>query len=323
MYQDFSEIKKAVKNRKKPILVIVSPEEGEFLKAISKAKEKYLSQVILVGNRTKINQLMKENNIDHVNVKLVAAKGLKESAETAVALIKEGQADFIMKGLVDTSIFLKAIIDKEKGLMIGRLLSSIMIEKNPNYHKFLMVTDGGMVINPDLKKKKDIIENAVELARVLDIYPIKVAALAAKEKVNPKMPATVDAADLKVLSDQKIWGDDVIVDGPMAMDLIVSKKAAAVKGYHSRVAGDADIILVPNIETGNAIIKTMTYLGKSELAGIVVGACVPIILTSRSDSTENKYNSIILGAFLVQQSGTCFDKREEWYFKNEKIINRK
>ncbi len=311
MYRDFNEIKKAVKKNKKPSLVIASPEEGEFLKAISKAKDEVLSQVILVGNQAKINQLMKENEIDYTNIRLIHADNLKASCEKAVELVRQGEADFIMKGLVDTSIFLKAIINKEKGLMVGRLLSSIMIQKIPTYHKFFMVTDGGMVIDPDLEKKKMIIENAVELARVLGISPIKVAALAAKEKVNTKMPATVDAADLKALSNQSFWGDDVIVDGPMAMDLIVSKEAADIKGYHSIVAGDADIIVVPNIETGNAIIKTMTYLGQSQVAGIIIGACVPIILTSRSDSKENKYNSIILGAFLVQHSGDCFDKREE------------
>ena len=311
MYQDFNEIKKAVKKNKKPVLVIASPEEGELLKAISKAKGDVLSQVVLLGNQKKINHLMIENKIDDSNMTVIHASSLKESCEKSVELVKQGKADFIMKGLVDTSIFLKAIIDKEKGLMIGRLISSIMVQKTPTYHKLLMVTDGGMVIDPDLEKKKIIIENAIELAGVLNIAPIKVAALAAKEKVNPKMPATVDAADLSLLSDQHFWGHDVIVDGPMAMDLIVSKEAARIKGYHSRVAGDADIILVPNIETGNAIIKTMTYLGGSQLAGIVVGACAPIILTSRSDSKENKYNSIILGAFLVQQNGKCFERRKE------------
>ncbi len=311
MYQDFTEIKKAVKKNKKPVLVVAAPEEGELLKAIWKAKEDVLTQVILLGNQKKINHLMVENDIDDSNMTVIHANNLKESCEKSVELVRQGKADFIMKGLVDTAIFLKAIIDKEKGLMVGRLLSSVMVQKIPTYHKFFMVTDGGMVIDPDLEKKKMIIENAVELARLLNISPIKVAALAAKEKVNPKMPATVDAADLSLLSHQQFWGQDVIVDGPMAMDLIVSKEAAAIKGYYSKVAGDADIILVPNIETGNAIIKTMTYLGESQLAGIVVGACVPIILTSRSDSKENKYNSIILGAFLVQQSGKCFEKREE------------
>jgi phosphate butyryltransferase len=242
---------------------------------------------------------------------IIDCDDLATACEQAVALVRQGQADFIMKGLVDTSIFLKAVIHKTNGLLIGRLLSSIMMVRMASYHKFLILSDGGMIIDPDLEKKKGVISNAVDFSRLLGLNPIKVGCLAAKEKVNPKMPATVDGAALKQLGEANYFGQDVLVEGPIAMDLLISKTAARIKGYESAVAGDVDVIVMPNIETGNAVMKVMTHLGQAQLGGIVMGACVPIILTSRSDSFENKLNSIILGAFLAQRMDNCHQLREE------------
>ncbi|MBI4856554.1 MAG: phosphate butyryltransferase [Acetobacterium woodii] len=305
MFNNYSEIGEAVTTGIKGTLVVAAAEESDLLKALATAGEHYLEKVILVGDPHTINTISENDGIDISQMEIVAVSDQAAACEKAVALVRQGQADFIMKGLVDTSIFLKAVINKADGLMIGRLLSSIMMVKIATYHKFLILSDGGMIIEPDLEKKKGIIHNAVEFSRLLGIQPVKVGCLAAKEKVNPKMPATVDAAALKQLSLDKYFGDDVIVEGPIAMDLLVSKKAALVKGYVSEVAGDVDVIVMPNIETGNAIIKVMTHLGNAQLGGIVMGACVPIILTSRSDSYENKLNSIILGAFLSQKMGNC------------------
>nr|WP_320025925.1 phosphate acyltransferase [uncultured Acetobacterium sp.] len=323
MFDNFSDIGESVKCGKKGTLVVAAAEESDLLKALSTANKLYLEKVILVGNPKKITDLSERENIDISQMEIIDVSDMTAACEKAVALVRLGQADFIMKGLVDTSIFLKAVINKTDGLMVGRLLSSIMMVRITSYHKFLILSDGGMIIEPDLEKKKGIIHNAVEFSRLLEIQPIKVGCLAAKEKVNPKMPATVDAAALKQLSLDKYFGDDVIVEGPIAMDLLVSKKAALVKGYVSEVAGDVDVIVMPNIETGNAIIKVMTHLGNAQLGGIVMGACVPIILTSRSDSYENKLNSIILGAFLTQRMGNCQQIREEHQERNEAIINRK
>lgn len=311
MFNNFSDIGESVKQGEKGILVVAAAEESDLLKALSTANELYLNKVILVGSRNKINAISSKEKIDISKMEIVDAADVATACERAVALVRQGQADFIMKGLVDTSIFLKAVINKTDGLMIGRLLCSIMMVRITSYHKFLILSDGGMIIDPDLAKKKGIIENTVEFSRLLGINPIKVGCLTAKEKVNPKMPATVDAVELKRLSQEQYFGDDVIVDGPIAMDLLVSKKAALIKGYTSEVAGDADVIVMPNIETGNAIIKVMTHLGNAQLGGIVMGACVPIILTSRSDSYENKLNSIILGSFLTQRMGNCQQIREE------------
>lgn len=323
MFDNFNEVAKSVGNGSKARLVVAAAAEAELLKALAAAQELYLSQVILVGNQKKIQEICDGEKIDIKNMQIIDQEDLADACDQAVAIIRQGDADFIMKGLVDTSIFLKAIINKANGLMIGKLLSSVMMIKIDSYHKFLILSDGGMIIDPDLEKKKGIIENAVDFARLLGIHPVKVGCLAAKEKVNPKMPATVDAAALKALSEQHYFGDDVIVEGPIAMDLLISQKAAQIKGYDSAVAGDADVIIMPNIETGNAIIKVMTHLGNADLGGVVMGACVPIILTSRSDSCKNKLNSIILGAYLTQHMSNCHEIREEQQKRNEKITNRK
>jgi len=323
MFDNFIDIGESVKGGEKRTLVVAAAAESELLKALSIANELYLDHVILVGSQAKITEISCTDNIDVRTMTIIDVPDMAMACEKAVALVRQGQADFIMKGLVDTAIFLKAVINKTAGLMIGRLLSSIMMVRMPSYHKFLILSDGGMIIDPDLEKKKGIITNAVDFSRLLGISPIKVGCLAAKEKVNPKMPATVDGAALKELSLQQYFGADVLVEGPIAMDLLISKKAAEVKGYRSEVAGDADVIIMPNIETGNAVIKVMTHLGNAQLGGIVMGACVPIILTSRSDSYENKLNSIILGSFLTQKMDNCHQIREEHQKRNEAIINRK
>lgn len=305
MFDNFFDIGESLKLGQKGTLVVAAAAETDLLRALAIANELYLKCVILVGSRTKIDEIARSANLDINKMKIIDVADEKTACEKAVTLIRQGQADFIMKGLVDTSVFLKAVINQSEGLMVGRLLSSIMMVRIATYHKFLILSDGGMIIDPDLKKKQGIIANTVDFSRLLGISPIKIGCLAAKEKVNPKMPATVDGAALKQLSQDHYFGADVLVEGPIAMDLLISPKAAQIKGYVSEVAGDADVIIMSNIETGNAVIKVMTHLGNAQLGGIVMGACVPIILTSRSDSYENKLNSIILGAFLAQRTNDC------------------
>lgn len=311
MFNDFKAISDSVRAGFKPSLVVAEAAETELLKAVSIAQKSVLSGLILIGNQKKIRDIISREALALGATQLIDIDDPEAACEKAVSLVRQGQADFIMKGLVDTSIFLKAVIDKTKGLMTGRLLSSVMVMKIDSYHKFLLMTDGGMVIDPDFKKKQEIIQNAVGLAELLGIHPIKIACLAAKEKVNPKMPATVDAAALREWGRTYYAPETAIIDGPLAMDLIVSKKAAQIKGVISEVAGDADVILAPNIETGNAVFKALVHLGRAESAGIVMGACAPIILTSRSDSYQNKLNSITLGTYLAQHMGDCHETREE------------
>lgn len=301
MIKDFKDLNKIARKGPKPTLVVAAADEAEVIKAVAEAQKNNMINAILVGDYEKIKKIIKDEKVLFDHVEIVNAIDPGSACKKAVHIINEGWADFIMKGLVDTSVFLKAIIDKKSGLMTGNLLSSVMVVKIESYHKILIVSDGGMIIAPDLETKKGIVKNAVDLARMLGIKPVKVGCLAAKEKVNPKMQATVDGSHLKDLGAEGYFGEDVIVEGPMAMDLIISKKAAEIKSCVSEVSGDADIILAPEIETGNAIIKVMTHLGKAELAGVVMGARVPIVLTSRSDSEENKLNSIILGAVIASK----------------------
>jgi len=280
-------------------LAVVAAEEAEVLKAVHEAVEMGLVEGILFGEIPAMKKIAENLGISLNAFKVVKADSMEESAKLAVQYVREGKADFLMKGLVDTSIFLKAILDKEKGLRTGNLLSHVMVYEVPTYHKLLLLTDGGMNLAPDLDKKAQILNNSADVARALGNESIRVACLAAKEKVNPKMQATVDADALKQRGLAGDFGADVIVEGPMALDLAISAKSAKIKGYESPVAGEADILLVPTIEMGNGIGKAITYFAEGKLAGIVMGATAPVVLTSRADSHEDKLNSIALGSVIA------------------------
>jgi phosphate butyryltransferase len=238
--------------------------------------------------------------IDISKYKIISANSFEESAKIAVKMVNEGRADFLIKGLLDTSILLKQVLNKEYGLVNGKQLSHIMIYEVPSYNKLLFLTDGGMVTYPSLDQKKDLILNAVDVAKALGYEEIKIACLAAKEKINPKMIATVEAGQLKEMYLNKEFEDGVIVEGPISLDLAVSKESAVIKNYESPVAGDADVLLVPNIEMGNGIGKAISLFGRGLSAGVIMGATSPIVLVSRSDSYESKYYSILLGAIVSQ-----------------------
>lgn len=280
-------------------LAVVAAEEAEVLKAVHEAVEMGLVEGVLFGEISAMKQIAENLGISLSAFKVVKADSMEEAAKLAVQYVREGKADFLMKGLVDTSIFLKAILDKEKGLRTGNLLSHVMVYEIPSYHKLLLLTDGGMNLLPDLDKKAQILKNSADVARALGNESIKVACLAAKEKVNPKMQATVDADALKQRGMAGEFGQDVIVEGPMALDLAVSAKSAQIKGYESPVAGEADVLLVPTIEMGNGIGKAITYFAEGKLAGIVMGATAPVVLTSRADSHEDKLHSIALGSVIA------------------------
>ena len=204
-----------------------------------------------------------------------------------------------MKGLLDTSVILKAVLNKEWGLRTDSLLSHVMVYEVPSYDKLLVTTDGGMNIEPDYDQKVKILKNAIEATKPLGLKHIKVACLAAKEKVNSKMQATVDARALQEAGERGEFGKDVTVEGPLAFDLAVSKEAAKVKGFKSKVSGETDIMLMPTIEVGNCIGKALTYFAGAKSAGIIMGAKAPIVLVSRADSHESKLYSIAYGALIA------------------------
>lgn len=292
-----------LKSKGRMKLAVVASHDEEVLEAVVESSKLGITDPILIGDKEKTIAIAKEKGLDISEYKIIDEKDLNMAAEIGVKMVSNGEANFIMKGLVDTSILLKAVLNKEWGLRTQSLLSHVMVYQIPSYNKLIYLTDGGMNLQPTLEDKVKIIENAVLVAKALGRDEIKVACLAAKEKVDPKMIATVDANELKIMYEEGKFSKGTIVDGPMALDLAVSSASAAIKGYKSLVSGDADILLVPNIEMGNGIGKSITYFAEGKSAGIVMGAKVPIVLVSRADDHETKLYSIALGSTVAAYQG--------------------
>ncbi|MDF2548428.1 MAG: phosphate butyryltransferase [Anaerosolibacter sp.] len=299
MIKNFQELIQAAKNQKTMRLAVAAAQDEEVLVAVCNASELGIVEPILVGDVEKINEIAQDHHLNIGDYQIIDKKDLDEAARSAVELVSSGKADFVMKGILDTSILLKAVLDKEIGLRTDSQLSHVMVYGMKNYHKLLFLTDGGMNIAPGLEEKVKITKNAVQVAKAMGIETVKVACLAAKEKVDPKMQATVDADALKKMSEAGDFGQGVIVDGPLAFDLAISKEAAEIKKFKSAVAGDADILLVPVIEVGNGIGKALTYFADADSAGIIMGAKAPVVLVSRADTHEAKLNSIALGSVIA------------------------
>ena len=293
----FDELKSC---NEKAVLSVAAAHDEEVLLAVKDACEMNIIKAILIGEEDKIRKIADEIKFDLTDVEVINECDLKLCAEKAVKLVSSGKADYVMKGLLDTSIILKEVLNKEYGLRTDSLLSHVMIYEVPSYHKLLILTDGGMNINPDVSQKKKIVDNAIKAAKSLGIDTVKVACLAAKEKVNPKMQATLDADELKTMCKDGMFGKGAIVEGPIAFDLAVSEEACKIKGYESEVGGDTDILLVPNIETGNGIGKALTYMANAKSAGIIMGAKAPVVLVSRADTHESKLYSIAYGAIATK-----------------------
>ena len=293
----FDELKSC---NEKAVLSVAAAHDEEVLLAVKDACEMNIIKAILIGEEEKIRKIANEIKFDLTDVEVINECDLKLCAEKAVKLVSSGKADYVMKGLLDTSIILKEVLNKEYGLRTDSLLSHVMIYEVPSYHKLLILTDGGMNINPDVSQKKKIVDNAIKAAKSLGIDTVKVACLAAKEKVNPKMQATLDADELKTMCKDGMFGKGAIVEGPIAFDLAVSEEACKIKRYESEVGGDADILLVPNIETGNGIGKALTYMANAKSAGIIMGAKAPVVLVSRADTHESKLYSIAYGAIATK-----------------------
>ena len=302
MIKSVSDLLNEAKNGKTMKLVVAAAQDADVLYAVCKAAEEKLVDPILVGDEAAIRAIAEEQSLDLNAYEIIHVEDLTEAARTSVKIVSDGKGDFLMKGLIDTSILLKAVLDREIGLRTDRLLSHVMIYEVPHYHKLIFLTDGGMNIEPTFEEKVKITHNAIDACRAMGVDVVKVAAIAAKEKVNEKMQATVDARKLQDLSEQGAFGEGVIVEGPLAMDLAVSSEAARINNFNSKIAGDTDILMVPTIEVGNGIGKTLTYLAGAESAGIIMGAKVPVVLVSRADSYEAKLNSIALGSVIAAYS---------------------
>ncbi len=283
------------KNKPKRRMAVGAAEDEHVLGAIRDAVKENIVEPILVGNTTKIEAIAHEIGFDLSNIEIMEENNPAIACKKAVKLIRDGKAEIIMKGLVGTADFLRAVLHKEEGLRKGELLSHVGFFDPPAYHKVIALTDAAQNVAPTLSEKIGIINNTVDLFHHLGITNPKIAALAAVEVVNPKMEATTDAAILTQMNNRKqIKG--CVIDGPLAFDNAVSKEAAHHKGIHSEVAGDADMLFVPNIEVGNVLYKAFTYFGGASVAAIILGAAVPIVLTSRADSDRSKLLSIALAA---------------------------
>jgi len=298
MVKSLEELLELAKKKEKKTMAVAVAQDSVVLEAVIKAVDMGIINAILVGNEDAIKTIAKDSNIDLSRVRIINECDINKAAAKAVELVTKGQANYVMKGLLGTSDLLKAVLNKEANLRTNNLLSHVMVYDVKSYDKLLLLTDGGMVPYPELKDKIGIIKNAVTVAKALEIDMPKVAPICAVEVVNPSMPATLDAANLSKMNERgQIKG--CIIDGPLALDNALSKEAAAHKKISGPVAGEADILLMANIEAGNAVYKCLTYTTESKNGGLLMGAAAPVIVTSRADSPETKMNSIALASLVA------------------------
>lgn len=283
----------------KKVAVAVA-QDSAVLEAVKAAKERKIADAILVGDEAKIKEIAAELNIDLSDFEIINVEDVTEAALTAVKLVHEGKADMYMKGLIDTKGFLKSVLDKEVGLRTGKPLSHVCVFDVEGIDHLLFLTDVAFIPYPTLEDKVNIIHNTLEITKACGIENPKVAPLAAVEVVNPKMPVTVEAAELAQMNkDGKIPG--CIVDGPLSLDLAIDPEAAKHKGATDRaIQGDADILLFPDIHAGNLVYKAMVHTANVVNGNVLTGTKAPVILTSRSDSMEVKVNSLALGAIIAE-----------------------
>ena len=297
MIKKLEELLSMAKSKEKKTISVAAAHDKEVLTAVTEAVALGIVDAILVGDENKIKDICEKDNLSLNNITIIDESDVVKCAAKAVELVATGKAGFIMKGLLNTSDLLKAVLNKEVGLRGAGLLSHVMIYDVPTYHKLLFLTDGGMVTYPELKDKIGIINNAVSVAHKLGIDNPKIAPICAAETVNPAMQATIDASVLSQMNKRgQIKG--CIIDGPLGLDNAVSEEAARHKGIVSEVAGDSDILLVPNIESGNFLGKALTYFAGAVNAGVIIGAKCPVVLVSRADTAKSKLYSIALGSLI-------------------------
>ncbi|WP_287371527.1 bifunctional enoyl-CoA hydratase/phosphate acetyltransferase [Oceanithermus sp.] len=281
-------------------VAVAAAEEAHVIEAVNEARIEGLVHPILFGNPERIRRIAGELGIRTQNLEIRHAKNPPEAAELATQAVSSGEADILMKGMVQSSDFLRAALNREWGLRTGRLLSHVLIYEAKGYDRLFFMSDGAMNINPDLKAKIQIVENAVTLAHVLGVNPPKVALLAAVEVVNPEMDTAVEDAIIAKMADRgQIKG--AVIDGPLALDNAVSEEAARIKGIKSPVAGKADILIVDNIDVGNVFYKSLIYFARVRGAGLIMGARAPMVLTSRADPEEVKFLSLATAVIAAER----------------------
>jgi phosphate butyryltransferase len=300
MIKSFEGLISKVKECEKKKVSVAVAQDDAVLEAVAAARDQGIADAVLVGDKAKIEAIAADIGVNLEGFEIIDEPDMQKAALTAVKLAHDGVVDMYMKGLVDTKGFLKSVLNKEVGLRTGKPLSHVAVFEIEGVEQMLFLTDVAFVPYPTLEDKAHIIENTVEVAHACGLECPKVAPLAAVEVVNPKMPATVDAAELTKMNDEgKITG--CIVDGPLSMDLAIDPEAARHKGATGRkIVGDADILLFPDIHAGNLVYKTLVHTAKVQNGCILTGTKVPVILTSRSDSFQTKVNSIALAAVVAE-----------------------
>jgi len=297
LYRNFTEVLEKVKGQEPLTISVAVAQDKDVLEAINLAEEAGLAKAILVGNKAEIVPMMKEIGLRE-DIPIFDEPDIGKAALKAVSLVKRGDAQVLMKGLINSSDFLKAVLNPEEGLRTGRLISHLAAFEVPGQEKLIFHTDGGMNIAPNLEQKKDILLNAILALNAMGIERPNVAVLTANEKVSPKMPATVDAQALVEMWEKGVFPPSV-VEGPIALDVAVSPEAAHHKGIKSKVSGQVDLFLLPNIDAGNICGKTLVYYAGGKMAGLVLGATNPIVMTSRAETAIGKLNSIALACLVA------------------------
>jgi phosphate butyryltransferase len=290
-YNSFSDFRNMVGQMKKRRIAVAAAQDLEIIKTVKEVSKHGIADAVLVGDKPAIEKLLKEEGFLSAEILHVPEPG--QAALEAANLVRSGKSDVLMKGLVNSSDFLKAVLDHEKGLKTDKILSHLAVFEVPSCSKLQFHSDGGMNLYPDLKTKKAIIENCLEAMQRIGMSLPKVAVLTANETVNPKMPATVDAAELVRMNKSGEF-PPCQMEGPIALDVALSREAAAHKGIKSEISGDVDLFISPNIEAGNMIGKTLIYCANAKMAGVILGAMCPVVMTSRAENSEGKLNSILL-----------------------------
>ncbi|MGI6072356.1 MAG: phosphate acyltransferase [Lachnospiraceae bacterium] len=297
VYKTFDEIieKKLRGNKKVSRIAVAAAADEHSLQAVKQAADEGLVKPVLVGDKAEIVKILADIGMEVPEEDIYDVPDPAEAARKAVALVNEGKADFLMKGHVDSSVYLRAVVNKEAGLGKGGLMSHLAVFETPAYKKLISPVDGGMVPYPTLEQKADIIRNTVDTFIALGYDCPKVGVLACKEKVDPKMPETIEGDELKQMN---LRGEikNCIVEGPIQFDCATDPEIAAQKGFVSPCAGDCDILIAPNIHQGNAMGKMLAGFCNAKMGGFIVGAKCPVIMTSRSSTAEEKYLSICLAA---------------------------
>ncbi|MBE6988013.1 MAG: bifunctional enoyl-CoA hydratase/phosphate acetyltransferase [Ruminococcaceae bacterium] len=294
MVKQLSQLIELAKAKDSVTVAVAQAADKEVLEAVVNAQKEGIAKALLTGDTEKISAILTEMGENPADFTVIQASSDEECAFKAVEQVRLGNANILMKGLLSTGTFMKAVINRDTGLRTGKTISHTMFYEAPSYGKLLCLTDGGMNTFPDLAKKADILENAIEVVKKLGIEKPTVACVCGAENVDPKVQSTLDADELSKME----RFNDAIVYGPVGLDLAISKEAVHHKGYKNENAGYADILLVPTYEVGNGIGKAMTYFAGAKSAGIVVGAKAPIVLVSRSDNAETKLLSIALAAMM-------------------------